>query len=110
MPHSMLSVSLPNLYIFVHLCCPRSIILPGNSSSLSLCLTLPSWCSRVCDQRHGGTRLEAEVAKLEESHTRAGQFGQYGFCYTGQRLNDIFFFPQFSSIFVMRQKMSWSVC
>lgn len=63
----------------------RAFMLPKKSNFawclfLSLRLTLPSWCSRVCDRRHGGSRLEAEVAELEESHTRAGQFGQFGFC------------------------------
>lgn len=39
--------------------------------SLSFCLL--SSCSWISNQRHGGSRLEAEVAELAESHTRSGQ-------------------------------------
>lgn len=64
-PDATLSVLLQqaDLYVFLHSCWPRSIILVG-----------VSLYSRVCDQGHGGSRLEAEVAELEESHTRAGEF------------------------------------
>lgn len=41
--------------------------------SLSLSFALLSTCSGVSDQRYGGSRLEAEVAELEESHTGTGQ-------------------------------------
>lgn len=44
---SMLSVSLPDLYISMHLCCPRSIILPGVSSCLSAWLFPPGVAESV---------------------------------------------------------------
>lgn len=34
---------------------------------------LLSFCSWISDQRYGGSRLEAEVVELEESHTRTGR-------------------------------------
>ena len=41
--------------------------------SHSLFTFVLSPCSWLSNQRHGGSRLEAEVAELEESLTRSGQ-------------------------------------
>lgn len=43
--------------------------------------------SRVGDQRHGGTRLEAEMAQLDESHGRAGKKANSPFSLFNQHYN-----------------------